>query len=140
MVPLFPAKSSWSTAPDRRYVIVSWPAVYGQYTSHKHIFCGHVRTSVWVVRETCAWWNGKVVEHEERREVAKLRGTHTPPYFGSCAFRLLNSKEGLCDLAGRIGCEGLVGNDGQSAEHGRHVFGGIVEGLRSLCEGCDVFQ
>lgn len=81
-----------------------------------------------------------MVEHEEWREIAKFGSANTPPHFRSCAFRLLHGKEGLCDLAGRIGGELLVGDDGQSAEHGRHIFGGVVEGLRGLCEGCDVSQ
>jgi len=81
-----------------------------------------------------------VVEHEERREVAEFGGANTPPHFRSRTFRLLDSKERLCNLAGRIGGELLVGDDGQSAEHGRHIFGGVVEGFGGLCEGCDVSQ
>lgn len=93
-----------------------------------------------MIWETCAWWNSKVVEHEEWGEVAELWSADTPPHFGSRAFGLLNRKERLRDLAGRIGRKGLVGDDGQSAEHGRHVLGGVVQGLGGLCKGCDVFE
>src|SRR5688572_4712782 len=99
-----------------------------------------MHTAMWMIWKACAWWDSKVVEHKEGRKVAKFRSTDTPPYFRSCAFRLLNCKEGLCDLARRVGREGLVGDDGQSAKHGRHVFGGVVEEVRRLCAGCDVFQ
>ena len=80
--------------------------------------CDGLLPTVRMVGEASARRNGEVVEHEEGREVAKLGRAYASPHPCACAFRLLNGKEGLGDLAWCLRGQRLVWNHGQAPEHG----------------------
>lgn len=100
-----------------------------------------------MVRETCAWWNGKVVKHQEGREVAQLRRADGAAHAGACTLRLLNGQERFLDLAWRRRGQWLVRDDGEATEGGcfggcrRHcarAVGGVCVGKEVLGRGAEL--
>ena len=88
-----------------------------------------------MVGEACAWVDGEVVEHKERRKVGELGGSDGAADAGTGAFRLFDCEEGLADGAGGGHVDGLGrGEEGRWREELGGEGGGVAAG--SSIGGC----
>ena len=94
--------------------------------------CDGLLAAVRVVRETGAFADGEMVEHEEWAEVAEFHGANGAAHAGTGAFALFNGQEGLADCTGD---SHFVDGANDGGGFGNGGGGGGIQGVQVLRQG-----